>query len=109
MKIVTHKEIINWVNAQPADRPVIMMENYSKCPIGCVMVQYGEEILQEKSFGCGFFCWEKDKPDGIRFASIEGNTSIYDVLSPRDMSAQFKIRGAKTFGQIQQLINTTER
>lgn len=109
MKIVTHQEIINWVNTQPANRPVTMMENYSRCPIGCVMVQYGKEVLEEKSFGCGFFCWEKDNRDGIRFATIEKDTNIYDVLSPLDMSAQYKIRGAKTFGEIQQLINTTER
>lgn len=103
MITVTKQELVDWINAQPTDRPVNMSENYSRYETGCVMVQYGKEVLQEDDFGCGFFCWEKNKPDGDRFAIIERNVDIYCVLS-QNLSVQHQLRGVKTFGEIQKLI-----
>ena len=58
MKTVTVQQIKDYVLAQPDDKPVDNYQGRSCEKFGCVMVQYGKEILNLKDFGCGHYNWE---------------------------------------------------
>lgn len=53
--IVTEKQLIDFIYAQPKDRAVNFSESSSQSECGCVMVQFGKEELKiEKYFKCDF-------------------------------------------------------
>lgn len=52
--MVTTKEILDFIDGQPDDRPVNLNENDSTDECGCVMVHYGKEVLGLEDFVCGF-------------------------------------------------------
>lgn len=65
MKTVIFKDFVEWVMKQPEDRPVDMSEihNHSEC--GCLMVQYGKEVLNlECPFRCGYDNWTTNFEEG---------------------------------------------
>jgi hypothetical protein len=51
--MISKQQIVNFIKAQPADRPVNMQEAGSSCECGCIMVHYGKEVLGLKEV---FFC-----------------------------------------------------
>lgn len=54
MKTITDQEIVDFIKAQPDDRPVRMGQCESSNSCGCIMVHYGREVLHiEEPFICG--------------------------------------------------------
>lgn len=99
MKIVETKDILEFVMAQPDDRPVDMGNNVANAKCGCVMIDYGREVLGFEEFACGYSAWEKVDSDNRHIAKIKGEQSIFDLLN---ISAH---RSVKTYGEIKQKIN----
>jgi len=83
MTTVTRQQIIDFVRAQPNDRPVNMDENSNnETGCGCVMIHYGREILklsQNDFEGCGCTVWEGFNGDIL--AKIENRERIEKILS----------------------------
>jgi len=83
--VVTRQQIIDFVNAQPDERPVDMRECINSEPFcGCVMIHYGREVLKLFSskdfFGCGVAQWIVE--DGLApYIHIENYESIGDILN----------------------------
>lgn len=98
---VTEKEMIDFIMAQPRDRPLNMYDNYANDKCGCVMVHYG----QEKGFdfhGCGCNAWEKlDKANNsIIVAKLANNRLYYDFVKGSTKSygeAQDKLKKMPVF------------
>jgi len=92
-KTISQKEIINFVFGQPRERRVEMGEFRSNSQCGCVMVQYGKEILGLKEyFSCGSGSiggeYSIDGPHGIfTLLGIGSNSYSYgeiqDILTAR--------------------------
>lgn len=80
MTTVTKKQIIDFINSQPADRPVDMFNPNSNDRCGCVMVHYGREILNiEENFTCGYYQW-KYKSSGASLAILENYCAINVII-----------------------------
>ena len=89
---VTEKEMIDFIMAQPRDRPLNMYDNYTDDKCGCVMVHYG----QAKGFefdGCGYNEWEKEYEDDnpIVVAKLANDRLYYDFVK----------NSTKTYGEAQ--------
>lgn len=53
IKTITEQEIIDFIKSQPDDRKLNLVDNYSGDPCGCVMVQYGKDVLKiQENFAC---------------------------------------------------------
>lgn len=79
MKIVKEEDLLEFVMRQPDNRRVNMDNNVSDDACGCVMVDYGREVLKLEKFGCGFSAWEVLGRTEI-LAKIETGESIFGLL-----------------------------
>ena len=80
MRIVTKQELIDFVDAQPDDRPVNFKQFYSTKDCGCLMIHFGKEVLNlTNQFWCDNFSWESNCG---KIAVIEGDNFIfYNIVS----------------------------
>jgi hypothetical protein len=79
---VTKQQIVDFINVQPASRPVNMRQNYSRDLCGCIMVHYGKEVLKIDDFGCGYNDWS-DAIGNEHYAKIvdeENDITIVDIV-----------------------------
>ena len=90
VKIVTAQEIRDYVLAQPDDRPIDNYNPNSEDGCGCVMVNYGRDILKLKKFGCGFQSWTGEK----RITLEIGIDEIFEAMGWNGFCE------AKTFGEL---------
>jgi hypothetical protein len=88
-QIVTVQEIKDYVLSQPDDRPLDNLGSFSTDGCGCVMVQYGRDVLGLTDFHCSFNKW-------AGFAEIENGTNIYNAFGLKHSH----FLGIKTFGQL---------
>jgi len=60
MRTVTETELAEWVLKQDPCRPVNMQQNISSQKCGCLMVQFGRDVLGfGEQFHCGVFTWAR--------------------------------------------------
>lgn len=67
------QDLVDFIFAQPDDRRVDMMKNYSDEACGCIMVHFGKEKLGLIDFSCGVRSWQSKYGIGATppFAGIE--------------------------------------
>lgn len=87
---VSNKDFFNWIFAQNDDKPVVMIENDFDTECGCLMVQYGKEVLKIKFSGCGYREWCDDDLEYIDSTVARFRDFCIDKI-PFDL---------KTFGEI---------
>lgn len=90
MRIVTKQELIDFVDAQPDDRPVDFNQFYSIEDCGCLMVHFGKEVLKLKGrFSCDNTRWIVK---GNALAHLQDyNFIFYDIVSDHQV---------KTYGEL---------
>ena len=88
---ITKHDLESFIQAQPDDRPVDMLQNHSEQPCGCVMVHYGRQFI--------------DEPFVAGYATLRVQTS-HNIMYKLDHDAQVFMSGiifqreAKTYGDI---------
>lgn len=90
MKLISRKEFVDWIMEQPDDRPVDMGSSFSSdTSCGCLMVQYGREVLRMNNyFSCGF----------SRFiARADDEDAVFDGFSISDI---VPLLDGESFGEI---------
>lgn len=80
MRIVTKQELIDFVDAQPDDRPIDFQQFYSTEDCGCLMIHFGKEVLNLKGrFYCDNSRW---KGANDTLAYLQGDNFIfYNIVS----------------------------
>lgn len=58
--IITKKDLLKFIEAQPDERHIKMSEFSDTFSCGCVMVHYGREVLKRKDFSCSSSCFYPD-------------------------------------------------
>lgn len=87
---VTKQEIVEFIMAQPAERPLNMFESLSSDICGCPMVHFGREVLHIKEkFSCLLKTWSIELQP---YAQIEDG-DIFAIVETW--------QGTKTYGDIQ--------
>lgn len=93
---VTEKEIIDFIMAQPRDRPLNMNDNFTSDECGCIMVHYGK-ARGFKFNWCGYNIWGKMTKDSkvITVAALANGRYYND----------FAEESHKTYGEVQEYLN----
>lgn len=97
MEIITKKDLIEFIMAQPDERPIKMNESTDLHECGCVMVHYGVDVLKRKGFSCGsvnFFLGEDGELASLSRAPTCGLECRLDVMIP------IKFNESLTYGEL---------
>lgn len=91
MRTVTKQELIDFVDAQPDDRPVDFNQFYSIEDCGCLMVHFGKEVLKLKGrFSCDNTRWIVE---GNVLAHLQGENFIfYNIVSDPQVKTYGKLK-----------------
>ena len=82
LSLATKEKFIDFVLAQPDDRPISMADIASNEDCGCVMVHFGKEVLGLKDFACHFDYWyyHSDLPNLKKIVEIKGLSDFIRAL-----------------------------
>lgn len=111
--IITNKQFLEFIRAQPADRPLDFMHNRTEHDCGCPMVHLGREVLGLDKFACGSDKWF-DALTSRTLAEFE----LDPDLQPQDQAwsrtrgirritklfEREKIASPETYGELQEVI-----
>ena len=91
MRIVTKQELIDFVDAQPDDRPVNFQQFYSTEDCGCLMIHFGKEVLKLNGrFSCDNTRW---MVKGNALAHLQGDNFIFhDIVSDHRVETYGKLK-----------------
>lgn len=86
MITISKKQIKDFVNKQPDDKPIDFQQNFSKDSCGCLMVHIGKE-LGFKDFKCGIYYIANDKDETV--LNIESNI-VENILKLKNLPNNYK-------------------
>lgn len=78
--MITLQQLLDFIAAQPADKPIHMLQNYFTDSCGCLMVQYGRSIGISEG-RCGLSSFYDKSLDTIETLDDAGRSLICDLIA----------------------------